>query len=120
MSEMTLKENTELITLNEMSELYGYQRSSLGVMAGRYETFPKPVGVEANTKYFPRAEIAAWFEAYLNTGGLKLGNGRAHGGRGVSLKRYANPLLDEILTRIGSDLVLQSKVLLYLEQVKEG
>lgn len=120
MSEMTLSKNTELITLNEMSEIYGYQRSSLGVMAGRYETFPKSVGVEANTKYYPRAEVAEWFENYLNTGGKKLGNGRAHGGRGVSLKRHANPLLEEILIRIGNDLVLQSKVLIYLEQVKEG
>jgi predicted DNA-binding transcriptional regulator AlpA len=129
MSEMTTatKANTEVITFGEMSELFGYQASSLNVMSKRYADFPKPVDAPSNEtdgrlKFFSRAEIEAWFEGYFSRGGSKLGNGRASGGRGVSrTKRVAsNPLLEEILTRIGNDLVLQSKVLIYLEQVKQG
>jgi predicted DNA-binding transcriptional regulator AlpA len=128
MSEMTTAlQDTTLITFGEMSDLFGYQASSLSVMSKRYLDFPKPVETPSDetdkrVKYFSRSEIEAWFEGYFSRGGLKLGNGRASGGRGVSRGKLKtnNPLLEEILNRIGSDLVLQSKVLIYLEQDKRG
>jgi predicted DNA-binding transcriptional regulator AlpA len=120
MSEMTsLKQNTELTTLGEIADTYGYQRSSIGVMTQRYADFPKPVGIEAKSKYYSRTEVEAWFIAYNSRGGKKYGNGRSGEGRGIT-HRGRNPLLEEILSRIGGDLVLQSKVLLYLEEVKES
>ena len=127
MSEMTTAlKDTTLITFAEMSDLFGYQASSLSVMSKRYLDFPSPVEAPADqtdtrVKYFSRSEVEAWFEGYFSRGGLKLGNGRVAGGRGVSRTKLktSNPLLEEILNRIGSDLVLQSKVLIYLEQVKK-
>jgi hypothetical protein len=110
----TLKKNEALITFAEMADKYGYQRGSLGVFPHRYEDFPKPVGVESTIKYYPRAEVEEWFANYRSKGRSKLGERNAP--RGQYRKR--NPILDEIMNQISHDLVLQSKVLIFLEDQK--
>lgn len=108
------KTNEALITFAEMATKYGYSRGSLGVFPHRHEDFPQPVSVESTIKYYSRSEIDEWFTNYRSKGKSKLGVRQAP--RGAYRKR--NPVLDEILNQISHDLVLQSKVLIFLEEQK--
>lgn len=117
MSETLTPKETTLISVVEIANIYGYAVSSLAVMSTRYPDFPKAQGREGNANLYSATEIEAWFTQYRSKGGKKFGTGRSLGGRGVSQVHKRNVLLEEIISRIHEDLVLQSKVLLYLEEV---
>lgn len=110
----TYKTDETLITFAEMATKYGYSRGSIGAFPHRHEDFPQPVGVESTVKYYSRSEIDEWFTDYRSKGKSKLGEGRAP--RSAYKKR--NPVLDEIMNQISHDLILQSKVLIFLAEQK--
>lgn len=113
----TLNSNETLITYAEMADKYGYSRGSLGVFSNKYEDFPQIVKVESGINHYSRSEIEEWFTNYRSKGRSKLG-GRQAIWAGRAYRKGNNPVLDEILNQISDDLILQSKILIFLEEQK--
>lgn len=99
----TLMNDKALITNAEIADNYGYKTSSLAVMRHRHADFPKPITGVSAVRYYSRSEIEEWFSKRREE---------------TRPYRKHSPILTEIVKQLSNDLVLQSRVLIFLEEQK--